>query len=72
MVCLSLAAEKAGRAALDYELVTERLRADLKTPECVILVGFILEFIMGFYLHLCEVNAWLGLDSELSAPDLLP
>jgi hypothetical protein len=37
-----VAAEKAWRATLDYELVNKHLPEDLKMPEYVILAGFIL------------------------------
>lgn len=40
-----------------------------KIPDHVISVGFVLQLITDFYLHVCEVNDYLGLGSELSALD---
>lgn len=69
VLCLLLTAEKPGRYALDYELLQGRLLENLKIPDHVIAMGFVLQLITDFYLHVCEVNDYLGLGSELSALD---
>lgn len=42
VLCPFPTAEKPGRHARDYELVNEQLLKDLKIPEYVISVGFVL------------------------------
>ena len=69
VVCLLPTAEKPGRYALGYELLKGRLLENLKIPDYVISVGCVLQLITDFYLHVCEVNDYLGLGSELSALD---